>query len=247
MLRRRAHELVWSKRQQDEERAMTERPLPPFRADHVGSLLRPPALLAERERRRRGEITAEDLRRVEDAAIREVVALQEEIGLQVVTDGEFRRTLWHMDFLTQFANVAVARSAVKVNFHTAAGDIQREPSALRITGRLARPHPIFVDHFAFLKSIARASPEADDPVAQHPAFPRRPRRDRRAGLSRDGRVLRRSRTRLQRGGARPRRQPAAAICSSTRSISPISAIPSCAARCRTSARIRRRCRIPTQG
>jgi 5-methyltetrahydropteroyltriglutamate--homocysteine methyltransferase len=142
---------------------MTEGPQPPFRADHVGSLLRPPALLAERERKRRGEITAEELRRAEDAAIREIVALQEEIGLEVVTDGEFRRTLWHMDFLTQFANVAVARSAVKVSFHTAAGDIQREPSALRITGKLARPHPIFVDHFAFLKSIAKATPKLTIP------------------------------------------------------------------------------------
>jgi 5-methyltetrahydropteroyltriglutamate--homocysteine methyltransferase len=143
--------------------AMTARPPPPFRADHVGSLLRPPALLAERARLRRGEITAEALRRAEDSAIREIVALQEEIGLPAVTDGEFRRTLWHMDFLTQFANVAVARSAVKVNFHTAAGDIQREPSALRVTGRLARPHPIFVAHFAFLKSIARAVPKLTIP------------------------------------------------------------------------------------
>jgi 5-methyltetrahydropteroyltriglutamate--homocysteine methyltransferase len=149
--------------QPDEKREMTQRATPPFRADHVGSLLRPPALLAERQRWRRGEITTEALRRAEDSAIREAVALQEEIGLQVVTDGEFRRTLWHMDFLTQFANVAVARSAVKVNFHTATGDIEREPSALRITGRLSRPHPIFVDHFTFLKSIAQVVPKLTIP------------------------------------------------------------------------------------
>src|ERR1700712_3879492 len=87
------------------------RPAPPFRADHVGSLLRPPALLAAREKHRRGELPAAELKRHEDEAIREVVRLQEEIGLKAVTDGEFRRTLWHMDFLTQFANVSVSRSA----------------------------------------------------------------------------------------------------------------------------------------
>ena len=140
-----------------------DRHSPPFRADHVGSLLRPPALLDARERRQRNEISADDLRRVEDEAIREVVKLQEDIGLQAVTDGEFRRTLWHVDFLQQFANVAVTRSPVKVKFHTAEGDIERSPSALRVGGKLARPHPIFVDHFKFLKSIARATPKLTIP------------------------------------------------------------------------------------
>jgi 5-methyltetrahydropteroyltriglutamate--homocysteine methyltransferase len=139
------------------------RPAPPFRADHVGSLLRPPALLAAREKQRRGELPAAELKRLEDEAIREVVRLQEEIGLKAVTDGEFRRTLWHMDFLTQFANVSVSRSAVKVSFHTEQGDIQREPSALHVDGKLARPHPIFVDHFKFLKSVAKAVPKLTIP------------------------------------------------------------------------------------
>jgi 5-methyltetrahydropteroyltriglutamate--homocysteine methyltransferase len=141
----------------------SDRDTPPFRADHVGSLLRPPALLAAREKRRRDEIPAEELTRLEDEAIRQAVKLQEDLGFQAVTDGEFRRTLWHMDFLTQFANVAVTRSAVKVSFHTAAGDIERAPSALRVEGKLGRPHPIFVDHFKFVQSVARAIPKLTIP------------------------------------------------------------------------------------
>src|SRR5262249_13000873 len=81
---------------------------PPFKADQVGSLLRPPNLLEAREKRKRGELTAADLRRIEDEAIRDVVAMQERIGLQSVTDGEFRRGLWHMDFVCDFANVEQA-------------------------------------------------------------------------------------------------------------------------------------------
>ncbi len=136
-----------------------ERTSPPFRADHVGSLLRPPALLAARERFRQGKLPADELRQLEDQAIREVVRLQEDVGFKAVTDGEFRRTLWHVDFLEQFANVEVTRSKVRVKFHTEEGDIERTPSALRVVGKLARPRPIFVDHFHFLKSVARATPK----------------------------------------------------------------------------------------
>ena len=132
---------------------------PPFRADHVGSLLRPPELLAAREQYRIGTLTAPQLKALEDDAIQEVVRRQEDLGLQDVTDGEFRRTLWHIDFLKQFANVEVTRSPVKVSFHTEQGDIHRAPSALRVTGRLARPHPIFVEHFRYLQSVARVMPK----------------------------------------------------------------------------------------
>ena len=89
-----------------------------------------PSCLPRAKARRRNEISVDELTRREDAAIREVVKLQEDLGLKAVTDGEFRRTLWHMDFLKQFANVVVSRSAVKVTFHTEQGDIEREPSAL---------------------------------------------------------------------------------------------------------------------
>lgn len=136
---------------------------PPFRADHVGSLLRPPELLIARERRKQNEISPSELTAIEDQAIRDAVRMQEDVGLQVATDGEFRRTLWHMDFLTKFANVVSTRSAVKVSFHTEKGDIQREPSALRVVGKLSRPTPIFVDHFKFLKSATRVTPKITIP------------------------------------------------------------------------------------
>ena len=132
---------------------------PPFRADHVGSLLRPPELLAARERWRQGSLSAADLAQVEDAAIRQVVARQEEIGLQSVTDGEFRRGLWHVDFLRSIRNVAVTRSAVNASFRTDAGAIDRPPTALRVEGKLARTQPIFLEHFRFLRSVAQATPK----------------------------------------------------------------------------------------
>ncbi len=108
---------------------------PPFRADHVGSLLRPPALLEAREKRRKGEITAEDLRALEDDAIREVVKLQESVGLKAVTDGEFRRTLWHADFLLSFENVISVKTGASATFRTAEGDIQRPLSAFQSPAR----------------------------------------------------------------------------------------------------------------
>lgn len=76
-----------------------DRNTPPFRADHVGSLLRPPRLLLAREDFEEGRISPEELRAVEDEEIRSVVEMQEEVGLQSATDGEFRRASWHMDFI----------------------------------------------------------------------------------------------------------------------------------------------------
>jgi 5-methyltetrahydropteroyltriglutamate--homocysteine methyltransferase len=143
---------------------MTQTPSPPpFRADHVGSLLRPPELLAAREQHRAGTLTAAQLKHQEDEAIAAVVRHQEDLGLRAVTDGEYRRTLWHIDFLKQFANVEVIRSPIKLNFHTEQGDIDHAPTAMRVTGRLARPHPIFVEHYRFLHSIARGMPKLTIP------------------------------------------------------------------------------------
>ncbi len=141
----------------------SKRSRPPFRAEHVGSLLRPPQLAAAREQYRAGRLSDAERAVVEDEAIREIVRAQEAIGLQAVTDGEFRRDSWHLDFLKQFSNVTVSRSPISVSFHTEAGDIHRAPSALRVAGRLARPRPIFVEHFQFLKSVARAVPKISIP------------------------------------------------------------------------------------
>ena len=88
---------------------MGQRTKPPFRADHVGSFLRPATLLDARERNRKGEISATQLRIVEDAAIRDIVRFQEDLGLQGITDGEFRRTYFHIDFLEQLAGVTDER------------------------------------------------------------------------------------------------------------------------------------------
>jgi 5-methyltetrahydropteroyltriglutamate--homocysteine methyltransferase len=127
---------------------------PPFRADHVGSLLRPLRLREARAARERGAIDQAELARIEDDAIRDVVRLQEEVGLAVATDGEFRRREWHMDFLRRFSNVEAVPSRITLRFHTDAGDTEVTAPGLRVAGKLARPHGIFVDHFRFLRSVA---------------------------------------------------------------------------------------------
>jgi 5-methyltetrahydropteroyltriglutamate--homocysteine methyltransferase len=131
----------------------------PFRADHVGSLLRPAGLIAARSAHQEGQITLDALRRAEDDAIRGAVALQEGLGLGVVTDGEFRRTWWHLDFLTAFDNVKRVAPKVKARFHTCEGPLELEAPGIQVTGKLARSSPIFVDHFRFLKSVASAVPK----------------------------------------------------------------------------------------
>jgi 5-methyltetrahydropteroyltriglutamate--homocysteine methyltransferase len=145
--------------------SMTERQKPPFRADHVGSLIRPQSLIEARERAQRNEIDADELRRIQHAAIRDVVRMQEELGLKLVTDGEYNRTSWHRDFMLKLANVQLVPSKIKVRFHTAEGDRENAPPSLAVTGELARPQNggIFVDDFKFLVSIARATPKITIP------------------------------------------------------------------------------------
>ncbi|MEA3174823.1 MAG: 5-methyltetrahydropteroyltriglutamate--homocysteine methyltransferase, partial [Gammaproteobacteria bacterium] len=112
---------------------------PPFRAEHVGSLLRPPELLQARERARRNAISPGQLREIEDRSIRDVVKLQEDAGLQSITDGEFRRSSWHMDFLYQVGGVIKVQNNLKVQFHNEKGEIEFTPAALRVTGKLKLP------------------------------------------------------------------------------------------------------------
>jgi 5-methyltetrahydropteroyltriglutamate--homocysteine methyltransferase len=133
---------------------VAQRVTPPFRADHVGSLLRPRALLEARARRARNEISAQDLERHEDEAIRDVVKMQKDVGLCVATDGEFRREMWHTDFLAQFINVEVVPGKIKVRFTSAEGETEIELPGTVITGKLGWPTGgIFVNHFKFLKSV----------------------------------------------------------------------------------------------
>ena len=132
---------------------MSARTTPPFRADHVGSLLRPPALRQAREDAARGAISPADLRAIEDEAIRDAVAMQEEIGLRSVTDGEFRRASWHMDFIYEIAGVQKADQNLKSVFHNESGDIEFTPAAVRVTGKLGMDHTIFGSAFSYLRGI----------------------------------------------------------------------------------------------
>ena len=102
--------------------------LPPFRADHVGSLLRTPEVLKARDDYARGQITAQARRDIEDAAVRAVVRMQEDVGLQGVTDGEYRRASWHMDFIYQIGGITKAQDNLKVQFHNEKGDIEFTPA-----------------------------------------------------------------------------------------------------------------------
>ena len=123
---------------------------PPFRADHVGSLLRPPVLLDARRRHDRGEINDLQLKAVEDDAIRDVVKMQRVAGLASATDGEFRRGSWHMDFIHALGGVSKSDERLHVKFHNLAGDLEFSPPGLQVDGRIRLEEPIFAEHFRFL-------------------------------------------------------------------------------------------------
>ena len=130
------------------------RTTPPFRADHVGSLLRPPSLKEARARHALGAIPAEDLRRAEDAAIERIIARQAEIGLRSATDGEFRRAMWHFDFLEHLDGVESFRADHGIAFQ---GGIETQPKGLRVAGKLGfSAHPM-IEHFRFLRDHTRAT------------------------------------------------------------------------------------------
>jgi len=132
---------------------MSRRTEPPFRADHVGSLLRPPELLRAREEFAQDRMSADELREVEDDAIREAVRMQEDVGLQSATDGEFRRASWHMDFIYQLDGIDQADEQVKVEFHNEQGDLEFTAAALSVHDRIGLSKTIFGDAFEALKSM----------------------------------------------------------------------------------------------
>jgi 5-methyltetrahydropteroyltriglutamate--homocysteine methyltransferase len=136
---------------------MTQRTAPPFRADHVGSLLRPAELHEARAKAKRSEISAEQLRAVQDRHIREAVAKQESVGMQLVTDGEFRRDWWHIDFIHGFDGVELAAG-------DAYGDAkfkntEEQPPFMTVKSRIRRTKPSMLEHFKFLKSVAKRTPK----------------------------------------------------------------------------------------
>ncbi len=135
------------------------RTTPPFRADHVGSLLRPPALLEARAKFAAGEIDAGQLGEVEDAAIADIVAMQADAGLRSATDGEFRRASWHMDFIYQLGGVGKAPGNMAVKFRNAEGTIEWTPAALHIGSKIKLDHTIFDRAFGYLQSVVTENSE----------------------------------------------------------------------------------------
>ncbi len=137
---------------------MTPRVTPPFRADHVGSLLRPERLLNAREEFLAERMTADELRAIEDEAVTDAVAMQEEIGLLSATDGEFRRNSWHMDFFYQLDGITkVDDGELTVQFHNADGDVEFTTPDLRVNDKIALSHTIFENAFTALTDRTTAA------------------------------------------------------------------------------------------
>ena len=209
---------------------------PPFRADHVGSLLRP-ASVAEARRKCLAEKTMpeEELRAIEDEAIAEAIRLQEDIGLKAVTDGEYRRLFWHYDFMGMLTGFEFERREQGVQF----AGVQIPPLYPTITGKLDFPddHPM-LDHFKFVASQRERPAQDLHPGSELLPFPHRAGRHPCAGIWRHGRAVRRHRGDLPEGNSGRSTTPAAATSSSTTSSSPISAIPGTAPRRRRRASTR---------
>jgi 5-methyltetrahydropteroyltriglutamate--homocysteine methyltransferase len=137
-----------------------QRTKPPFRADHVGSLLRPAALKQARERRAKGEMTAAELQAVEDRAIEDVIKKQEAAGLQSITDGEFRRSWWHLDFLWGLDGVEKHIMDAGITFAA----VTTRNEGVKVTGRLGfSSHPM-IEHFQFLKARTSRTPKMTIPA-----------------------------------------------------------------------------------
>src|ERR1700685_265134 len=136
---------------------MARRTSPPFRADHVGSLLRSQRLLQAREDLAAGRISASELQAVEDNEIIGAIRMQEEVGLQAATDGEFRRASWHMDFIYALGGVSKAPGHLAVKFRNAAGEIEFTPASIQIDGKLRIEDTIFADAFVFLRDHVRTA------------------------------------------------------------------------------------------
>jgi 5-methyltetrahydropteroyltriglutamate--homocysteine methyltransferase len=133
-------------------------PRPPFRADHVGSLLRPASLLAARRKHERGELAAAELRSQEDRAIAEAVALQQSAGLRALTDGEFRRAIFHVDFLKKIRGVTVSTAQYTVKFRSTEKEVDFAPPVLGVESRLERPTGgVAIEDFKFLRRAVDAT------------------------------------------------------------------------------------------
>jgi 5-methyltetrahydropteroyltriglutamate--homocysteine methyltransferase len=143
---------------------MSVRDTPPFRADHVGSLLRPPAVTEARADHAEGRIDAAALRAIEDQALPGLVKMQEDAGLRAATDGELRRASWHMDFIYQLGGISKAPGDMTVKFRNAEGDLEFTPAAMEIDGRVCLEHTIFAEDFeALARTVDTALPKLTIP------------------------------------------------------------------------------------
>ncbi|MGA9514026.1 MAG: 5-methyltetrahydropteroyltriglutamate--homocysteine S-methyltransferase [Pseudolabrys sp.] len=132
---------------------------PPFRADHVGSLLRSKPLQEARAKRENGAIAAEQLKDVEDREIEKIIRKQEEIGLKLATDGEFRRAYWHFDFFSMLDGVELYELDHGIQFQ----GVQSKPQSIRITGKIGFSNHPMVEHFKFLKAHTKVTPKMTIP------------------------------------------------------------------------------------
>ena len=162
---------------------MTTRDKPPFRADHVGSFLRPKYLLQAREQKASGQISAEQLRAVEDRAITEIVKIQQDVGLRSITDGEFRRTYFHIDFLDQLGGV---KTDIPVTIRKPDGSQELAPPAMRVVDKVRHVKAIQRADFEYLKSQVESSGvQSLTPKVTIPSPTMLHFRGGRAGISRD--------------------------------------------------------------
>jgi 5-methyltetrahydropteroyltriglutamate--homocysteine methyltransferase len=125
------------------------------RAHHVGSFIRPENLIKAREQAAANKMPPVELHQIQEAAIRDVVKMQEDLGLKVITDGEYNRGSWQRDFLLEFDNVALVPSKIAVKFHNEGGAREHAPPSMQVQGKIGHSHPIFVDDFKFLKSVTK--------------------------------------------------------------------------------------------
>src|SRR6201997_3893296 len=136
-----------------------KRTKPPFRADHVGSFLRPAALREARAKREKGAITAAELKAVEDREIENNIKKQEEVGLQLATDGEFRRSWWHFDFFGMLDGVEIYEADHGIQFQ----GVQTKPKSIRVIGKIGFSNHPMLEHFKFLKAHTRVAPKMTIP------------------------------------------------------------------------------------
>ena len=139
---------------------MTERSKPPFRADQVGSLLRTAPVKEARAKREKGQITAADLKAVEDAEIIKMIAKQEEVGLKLATDGEFRRSFWHFDFFSMLDGAELYELDHGIQF----AGVQTKAQSIRINGKIGFSNHPMLEHFKFLKAHTRVLPKMTIPA-----------------------------------------------------------------------------------